>query len=243
MKMSIEICAARAARRTATALLMTAALTFVSIPSEATPLDKLAGQTITVGNLVFSNFAWPSFVSASPSNIDVQGIVVTDPLTGAQQAGLRFVVIQGGVAQPFSLSPKGGAHELVLNVEYSVTDLSGQLAFTAQSINVTVAGQAGFLVTTNASDSLAVTDGSLAYPGLTMMNSCNWFGILCSGSSGPTPNTFSVVASGDLSQSAPLAPGAFTYFIRHQVQLQTSNRKGVPGGTVTLQGWDALFRQ
>jgi len=239
----MEFCTARAARRMATALLTTAVLSLVSIPSEATPLDKLAGQSITVGNLVFSNFSWPSFVSASPSNIDVQGIVVTDPVTGAQQAGLRFVVIQSGVAKPFSLSPQGGPHEIVLNVIYSVTDLSGQLATIAHSINATVAGQAGVFVDTNGSSSLAVTEGSLADPTLTMMVSCNWFGVVCSGSSSASQTSFAVVASDDLSQSAPLFPGIATYYVQHQVQLAISNRKGVPGGTVTLQGWDALFRE
>src|SRR5665213_1430699 len=130
-------------RRGAIAALMAGAIGLSAVPGEATPLDRLAGRSITAGNLVFSNFSWPSFVGASPSNIDVQGIVVTDPATGAQQAGLRFVVIQSGVAKPFSLSPQGGPHEIVLNVIYSVTDLSGQLATIAHSINATVAGQAG----------------------------------------------------------------------------------------------------
>jgi hypothetical protein len=241
--MSIEFCTARAARRMATALLMTAVLSLVSIPSEATPLDKLAGQSITVGNLVFSNFSWPSFVSASPSNIDVQGIVVTDPVTGAQQAGLRFVVIQSGVAMPFSLSPQGGPHEIVLNVIYSVTDLSGQLATIAHSINATVAGQAGVFVDTDASRSFGVTEGQLADPALTMMVSSDWFGAVGSSSSSASPDSFYAVASNNLSLSAPLFPGIATYYVKHQVQLAISNRKGVPGGTVTLQGWDALLRQ
>src|SRR5512140_3167709 len=76
------------ARRGVIAVLIAAAFSLVSVAGEATPLDKLSGQSITVGNLVFSNFAWPSFSGASPSNIDVQGIVVTDPVTGQQQAGL-----------------------------------------------------------------------------------------------------------------------------------------------------------
>jgi hypothetical protein len=242
--MSMEIGNTRSvARRGVIAVLIAAAVSLVSVPGEATPLDKLSGQTITVGNLAFSNFSWPSFVGASPSNIDVQGIVVTDPVTGQQQAGLRFTVIQGGVPKPFTLSPQGGPHEMVLNVDYSVTDLSGQLATIAHSINATVAGQAGVFVDTNASSSLGVTEGSLADPTLTIMDSCNWFGVMCSGSSSASPTSFAVVASGDLSQSAPLFPGIATYYVQHQVQLQISNRKGVPGGTVTLQGWDALFRE
>jgi hypothetical protein len=231
------------ARRGVIAVLIAAAVSLVSVPSEATPLDKLSGQTITVGNVAFSNFSWPSFVGAGPSNIDVQGIMVTDPATGQQQAGLRFTVIQGGVPKPFSMSPQGGPHEIVLNVIYSVTDLSGQLATIAHSINATVAGQAGVFVDTNASGSLAVTEGSLADPTLTMMVSCNWFGVVCSGSSSASPTSFAVVAGGDLSQSAPLFPGIATYYAQHQVQLAISNRKGVPGGTLTLQGWDALFRE
>jgi hypothetical protein len=242
--MSIEIGNTRGvARRGVIAVLIAAAVSLVSVPGEATPLDKLSGQSITVGNLVFSNFSWPSFIGAGPSNIDVQGIVVTDPVTGQQQAGLRFTVIQGGVPKPFTLSPQGGPHEMVLNVDYSVTDLSGQLATIAHSINATVAGQAGVFVATNASSSLGVTEGSLADPTLTIMDSCNWFGVMCSGSSSASPTSFAVVASGDLSQSAPLFLGIATYYVQHQVQLQISNRKGVPGGTVTLQGWDALFRE
>ena len=45
--------------------------------AQATPLDKLSGQSITVGNLIFSNFSSPNFIGAGPSNIDVQGLVVT----------------------------------------------------------------------------------------------------------------------------------------------------------------------
>ncbi len=242
--MSMEIGNTRGvARRGVIAVLIAAAVSLVSVPAGATPLDKLSGQSITVGNLVFSNFSWPFFSGAGPSNIDVQGIVVTDPATGQQQAGLRFVVIQGGVPKPFSLSPKGGPHEIVFEIDYSVTDITGQLATTAHTINATVEGQAGVLAATNASNSLAVTAGSLADPTLTMMVSCNWFGIVCSGSSSASSTSFAIVASGDLSQTAPLYPGISTYYVQHQIQLQISNRKGVPGGTATLQGWDALFRE
>jgi hypothetical protein len=242
--MSMEIGNTRSvARRGVIAVRIAAAVSLVSVPAEATPLDKLSGQSITVGNLVFSNFSWPSFSGAGPSNIDVQGVVVTDPATGQQQAGLRFVVIQSGAQKPFSLSPQGGPHEIVFTIDYSVTNISSQLTTIAHSINATVSGQAGVFFVTNASDALNVTAGSLADPALTMLASCNWFGIVCSGSSSASPTSFAVVASGDLSQSAPLFPGITTYYVQHQVQLQISNRKGVPGGTVTLQGWDALFSE
>src|SRR5471030_2058915 len=125
--MSIKICNTRGvARRGLIAVLIAAAFSLMSVPGEATPLDKLAGQSITVGNLVFSNFSWPAFISAGPSNIDVQGILVTDPVTGKQAAGLRFVIIQSGASKPFSLSPQGGPHEIVFNIDYSVTDTTGQ---------------------------------------------------------------------------------------------------------------------
>ena len=241
--MAFERYSARGVRRGVTAVLIAAAFGLMSVPSEATPLDKLAGQSITVGNLVFSNFSWPAFISAGPSNIDVQGILVTDPVTGKQQAGLRFVIIQSGAPKPFSLSPQGGPHEIAFNVDYSVTDTTGQLTTIAHSINATVAGQAGVFFNTNASDSLAVTSGSLADPTLTMMNSCNWFGSICSGSASASATSYVIVAGGDLSVSAPLYPGFATYYVQHHVDLQISNRKGVTGGTVTLQGWDALFNE
>jgi len=88
--------------------------------AQATPLDKLIGKNLAVGNLIFSNIAAPSFVGAGPGAIDVQGIIVIDPVTGKQQTGLRFVA-------PFSQSAKAGPHEIVLNVQYSVTDTTGQL--------------------------------------------------------------------------------------------------------------------
>src|SRR5476651_1270979 len=124
-----------------------------ALQAQATPLDKLFGGTsITAGNLVFSNFSAPFFISASPGNIDVQGIVVTDPETGKQQAGLRFVVLP----KPFSLGGKGGAHELAFTVEYSVTDTTGQLQSISASAISAAAGQAGYLFTTDASPNASI---------------------------------------------------------------------------------------
>ena len=241
----MEFCTTRGvARRRGIAVLIAAAFSLLSVPGEATPLDKLSGQSITVGNLVFSNFSWPFFTGASPSNIDVQGIVVIDPATGKQQTGLRFVVMQSGASKPFSLSPQGGPHEIGFSVDYSVTDTTGQLTTMAHSINTTVTGQAGAFFTTNGSNSLSVTSGSLAEPTLTMMAYCHWFGSICNlPLSSPSPTSFAIVTSGNQSLSAPLFPGITTYYVQHQVDLQISNRKGVPGGTVTLQGWDALFSE
>ena len=232
-----------AGRVTLAALFAAAFVILVSARSEATPLDKLSGKSLTVGNLVFSDFSWPFFSGAGPSNIDVQGIVVTDPLTGRQQAGLRFVVIQSGAPKPFLLSAQGGPHEVLFQIDYTVTDFGGQLATLQHSINTAVSGQAGYLFSTNASDSLAITEGSLAAPTLTMMNSCTWFGTVCSGSAAASANSYAIVAGGDLTQTGPLFPGVATYYVQHSIQLAISNRKGVPAGTVTLQGWDALFNE
>ena len=111
--------------------------------AQATPLDKLIGKNLAVGNLIFSNIAAPSFVGAGPGAIDVQGIIVIDPVTGKQQTGLRFVA-------PFSQSAKAGPHEIVLNVQYSVTDTTGQLNTIAQSINASAVGQAAVYFFTQA---------------------------------------------------------------------------------------------
>jgi len=230
-------------RRAAATLLIAIAVALVPARTEATPLDKLAGQSITVGNLVFSNFSWPFFTGAGPSNIDVQAIVVTDPVTGLQQAGLRFVVIQSNVPSPFALSPQGGPHEIGFTIDYSVTDTSGQLAAMSQRVQDAVVGQAGVLFSTNGSGSLAVTEGSLADPTLTMLISCNWFGSTCSGSSSASSTSYAIVGSGGPTESAPLFPGFATYYVQHHADLQISNRKGVTAGTATLWGWDALFNQ
>ena len=239
------VCTTRGvARRGVIAVLIAAAFSLLSVRGEATPLDKLSGQSITVGNLVFSNFSWPSFIGAGPSNIDVQAVVVIDPATGSQQAGLRFVVMQSGAPKPFSLSPLGGPHEIAFSIDYSVTDTAGQLRTMAQSINTAVSGQAGDFFTTNASNSSGVTSGSLTDPTLVIMAQCNWFGSVCNQPlSSPSPTSFAIVSSGNQSMSAPLFPGLVTYYVQHQVDLQISNRKGVSGGTVTLQGWDALFSE
>jgi hypothetical protein len=241
--MSIESCSKRrTARQGMIAVLIAAVFTLISVPSEATPLDKLSGQSITVGNLIFSNFSSPNFVGAGPSNIDVQGVILIDPSTGLQQTGLRFVVIQSGVPKPFSVSPTGGPHEIVLNVDYSVTDTTGQLRTAAESIVSTVTGQAGVFFSTGASPSQAVADGSLVDPTLTLMFYENWFGTLSANSTSGAPN-YAVVDSDHPSFSAPLFPGVTTFYVHHQVQLATSNRKGITGGTVTLQGWDSLFSE
>ena len=241
--MSIEICnKRRVARHAMIAVLIAAALSLISVPSEATPLDKLSGQSITVGNLVFSNFSWPAFAGAGPSNIDVQGIVVIDPSTGKQQTGLRFVIIQSGVPKPFTLSPNGGPHEIAFVIDYSVTDTTGQLNTVAESITTAVTGQAGVAFGTNASPSQAVANGSLVDPTLTLMGYTNWFGMISANSSTSAPE-FAIVFSDHPSLSAPLFPGTTTFYAQHVVNLAISNRKGVTGGTATLQEWSVLFSE
>ena len=74
-------------------VLVTALFCGAMSQAQATPLDKLSGQSLAVGNLVFSNFSWPSFIGLGASNVDVQGLLVTDPGTGKKTAGLRFVMI------------------------------------------------------------------------------------------------------------------------------------------------------
>jgi hypothetical protein len=207
--------------------------------AQATPLDKLfGGQRIVVGNLVFGDFSAPSFSGAGPSNIDVQGVLVIDPATGQQQAGLRFTVIPA----PFVLSPSGGPHEVGFWIDYSVTDSTGQLATLAQSVDGSVSGQAGALYWTTASPSQAVADGSLADPTLTIVQICNWFGSVCAQTTDiPSAGTYRT-SSGPQSAVAALAPGA-TLYVQHEVDLQISNRKGIPGGTITLQDFQILFAE
>ena len=185
--------------------------------AQATPLDKLIGKSLAVGNLVFSNFAAPSFVGAGPSGIDVQGIVVIDPDTGKQQTGLRFVA-------PFSQSPNGGPHEIVLNVLYTVTDTAGQLNTIAQSMNATAVGQAAVYFFTQASP----LPGFIADAALTFMDTC------IAGGAFACVNT---------PASAPLFAGNSTFYVEHQVQLLISNRKGVTGGTTTLQQFEVLYSE
>jgi hypothetical protein len=81
------------------------ALLLGSTGADATTLDKLTGQSLTVGNLLFSNIQAPNVSGIGPSAIDVQGVVTVDPLTGAQRTGLRF-------ATSLAQSPSGGPHEL-----------------------------------------------------------------------------------------------------------------------------------
>jgi hypothetical protein len=208
-------------------------------PVHATTLDKLfGGKSILVGNLVFSNFSAPVFSGAGPSNIDVQGVVVTDPATGAQKAGLQFSV----VPQAFVMSPNGGPHEIAFWIDYSVTDTTGQLATISQSTNYSVAGQAGALFWTTASPSQAVTDGSLADPRLSIVEICNWFGSVCPTQSDVAkPGMFTFSEDVQLA-SASLYPAA-TVFVQHEVDLQISNRKGVPGGTTTFQSLQVMFAE
>lgn len=186
-------------------------------PARAAPLDKLIGKSLAVGNLIFSNFAAPNFVGAGPSNVDVQGVVVTDPITGKQLTGLRFVA-------PFSQSPNGGPHEIVLNVHYLVTDTLGQLQTIAQSINATAAGQAAVYYFTQASPSPGVFSG----PMLTIMDTCIPSGPVFNGSCTSEP------------VSAPLFTGITTFYVENQVQLLISGRKGLTGST-TLQEFEVLF--
>jgi hypothetical protein len=207
--------------------------------AQATTLDKLFGKSLTVGNFVFANFAAPSFTGAGPSNIDVQGVVLTDPDTGKQQTGLRFVIVPG----PFSLSPSGGPHEVGFLIDYSVTDAAGQLTAIATSINSTVAGQAGVHFDTTASPSASVAFGSLAEPTLTILGYCNWFGSMCVQSSSASSTSFAIVYTGNPSVVAPLFPAGSTYYVQHKIDLQISNRKGVPGGTTTLQQFETLFSE
>jgi hypothetical protein len=54
---------------------------------------------------------------------------------------------------------------------------------------------------------------------------CNWFGTLCANATQPSsPAFFVTVTSGDPTFSAPLSPGLSTYVVRHELQMQISNR-------------------
>jgi hypothetical protein len=201
--------------------------------AQATPLDKLIGKSLAVGNLVFSNFAAPSFVGAGPSGIDVQGIVVIDPDTGKQQTGLRFVA-------PFSQSPNGGPHEIVLNVLYTLTDTAGQLNTIAQSMNATAVGQAAVYFFTQASP----LPGFVADPSLTVVDICIASAPFVACANNPALGPQVVVANNTAGLvSAPLFAGTNTFYVEHQVQLLISNRKGVTGGTTTLQQFEVLYSE
>jgi hypothetical protein len=239
--MSMEMSNTRGVvRRAVMAVVIAAVFSLVSVKGEATPLDKLSGQSLTVGNLVFSNFSWPGFSGLGPSNIDVQGLVVTDPLTGMQQAGLRFVMIQSGAPAPVVMSAKGGAHEIVFQVSYSVTDTTGQLSTVTTSTIATAVGQSGVIQNTDVAD---LPTGNTFNPTLTYIYYCNWFGTLCENSTSTSPGAFAIVVSGNPTFTAPLFPGLRTYSVQHELQMQISNRKGTVAGTVTLQGWDVLFNE
>jgi hypothetical protein len=222
------------------ALIATAGLSAAASSSaHSTTLDKLfGGKSIVVGNLVFSNFTAPTFSGAGPSNIDVQGVVLTDPATGVQRAGLQFSV----VPQPFLMSPSGGPHEITFWIDYSVSDTTGQLASLSQSASYAVMGQAGAFFWTTASPSLAVTDGSLSDPRLTVIELCNWFGSLCPTQSNVAQSGMFRFSEDGQSAAADLYPAA-TIYVQHEVDLQISNRKGIPGGTTTLQGFQVMFSE
>lgn len=197
-----------------------AALAAVALaaPANATPLDKLIGKSLTVGNLMFSNFAAPSFVGAGPSAIDVQGVVLTDPITGAVQTGLRFVA-------PFAQTPKSGPHEIVLNVDYSVTDLTGRVRSTSQTINASTSGQGQVYFFTQASPNPGfAADGSLS-----VMSMC-------------IPAAPAVGACSDAPASADVFAAGPTFHVENQVQLLISNRRGGTG-TTNLQEFEILFAE
>lgn len=207
--------------------------------AQATTLDKLIGTSLTVGNLIFSDFSAPSFVGASPGNIDVQGVVVTDPDTGKQQTGLRFAIVPA-----LSLSPNGGANEIALWVDYSVTNTTGQTNIVAPSVIASVTDQAGVMFTTTSSPLQDVAQASLGDPTLTYAQYCNWFGALCVNQLiSASPTGFAVAISGNQSVAAPLYPGTALFHVQHQVNLRISDRNGVPGGSATLQEFNAFFSE
>ena len=220
-------------------VLVATALFCAAMPqAQATPMDKLIGKSLAVGNLIFSNFAAPSFVGAGPSAIDVQGIVVTDPVTGKQQTGLRFVA-------PFLVSPKAGPHEIVLNVQYSVTDTAGQLNTIAQSMNATAAGNAAVYFTTQAIPAWDPFGFEFAAgPTLTVDIACITSGTFGGCGNNPALGPQVVVANNTTEPvSAPLFAGTTTFFVEHDVDLLISNRKGVPGGTTALQEFNVLYSE
>jgi hypothetical protein len=183
--------------------------------AQATPLDKLIGKSLSVGNLVFSNFSAPSFVGVGPSAIDVQTVVATDPDTGLQSTGLRFVA-------PLSQSPSGGPHEIVLNVNFFVTDMAGLLDTIHHSTTGSASGQAVIYNFTIASPA----PGSLTH---TYLQGCIPAAV-CAQLGGPTPS------------SLPLFADTHTLYVEQQVQLIIANRKG-GAGTTSLQQFEVLFTE
>jgi hypothetical protein len=203
--------------------------------AQATPFDKLIGQSLTVGNLIFSGFQAQNYVGVGPSAVDVQAIFVTDPDTGKLQTGLRFVA-------PISQGAKD-ANTIVINVFYRVTDTTGQLKTIAQSINASETGQAFVYFFTDADSALVPNQLGSATPTLTLMATECVNGVPCA-SSAFAGGISSAVTTG-LAVSAPLltAAGSTDFYVSHQVQLIISNRKGVHTGTTTLQEFDVLYSE
>ena len=191
---------------TATIIFAAAILT-----AHAVPLDKLIGKSLTTGNFIFSNFSAPSFVGAGPSQIDVQTETITDPATGSQRTGLRFTA-------PFSQGSGGGPHEIVLNVNYFVTDLGNTVHTIQHSFNGSANGSAAIYMYTTARP----------FPG----SLTSTFLLTCIGPTGCTSNP----------SQADLFAVTSSFYVEQQVQLIVSGRKGVTG-TTSLQGFEVLFTE
>lgn len=177
----------------------------------ATPLDKLIGKSLTIGNFVFSNFSAPGYVGASPSQIDVQGETITDPTTGVQRTGLRFTA-------PFSQGNGGGPHEIILNVNYYVTDLGNSVHAIQHSFNGTANGSAAIYMFTTARP----------FPGSPTAT----YLLACIGGSGCSSNA----AASDLFADTS------NFYVEQQVQMVVSGHRGV-AGTTSLQSFEVLFTE
>jgi hypothetical protein len=98
-----------------TAVSVLAGVGLASVPAQAITLDRLlAGETITVGDKLFSDWSLGSVTNVNPSNIDITGI---DAGTDQPGPGLMYSFLNG------ELSLGGpGVEQIFFNYKISVLD-------------------------------------------------------------------------------------------------------------------------
>jgi hypothetical protein len=200
-------------------------------PAHAETLDRLlAGQTLTVGNLVFSNFSVPpnQMFNASPQNFDVQGVIQVDPATGVTQSGLRIVIVQQGVPAPFVLAKGRGIDNLVVMIDYTVTGPAPQMHNITQVAYADVVGNAGVAI-----NSVYGTLEEVILQFAPNVGYTNWFGQPVIGSK----------VDSDLMTATPAGDVAASYVIRSALNMDIRTNKGKKAGTSTAAGWDTLFSE
>lgn len=220
-------------KRLKTILTLGAMLACAHSQSYAETLDVLIsqGQSVTVGNYVFSNFSIPSsapMFNVTPSNFDVQGVTSVDPSTGVVKAGLRFVMVRNGVPTPLKLSPNGRKDPIVALVDYTVTGPSTELRNITHTSYDEPVGRAGLSVGSAFGEFSQILNQTAPIVGYT-----NWWnGVLLGAPIDSAPMTLS-----------PIENVPFTYNIRGYLHMEISSHKGVKAGTISVRGWDTLFSE